>query len=473
MDDAVKQRSRLFVAFEIRQESHIDLDHVKLIVLQHVQRRIPASEIIQPEGVAQLLNAVDRCVQVNEIVRQGTLCHFDVDQFLGDAVIGHQVFQLLNCVHQLKVQSGEVQRYREDRLSGIHRRPQILADACEDRLIQLMDQAIFFQHGDKLVGSQQSVCRIDPSGQGLAATQLLAVRPYDRLVKRYDPTVLNGIVDVVDDVQALAKRLAHFFIVFGIDRLEAILDHMGRVAGSVDRHARILFLIGQMVAAAVDTHEDVGVIGMYQAIQLVQPFLQVLGLGQYSEVIVGLPCTKGVVENFGDIASDGDQEGIAGFKASLIIERFEVMHIKEQEYMFGNRLREICDLFYGQINKIVVVFHTGQRIFLSAFLQRLGFSCLIQPAVIDGKTDCGQRNQKRDVVYGVAGDVCLKDAADHYLLAVEGHAVLEGKQNAVERAEAGNEDQNRNVGTVDQQTANVNDHCQITNNLFSVPEVAV
>lgn len=56
---------------------------------------------------------------------------------------------------------------------------------------------------------------------------------------------------------------------------------------------------------------------------------------------------------------------------------------------------------------------------------------------------------------------------------IEKQAVLEGKKNAIERAEAGNENQNRNVGTVDQQTANVNDHCQITNNLFSGPEVAV
>ena len=260
LDDAVDERPGLLAVLQVGEEAHVELDDVELVILQDVQRRIPAAEVVQPQGVAEVLDAVHRVVQQREVVRQRALGHLDVDQVLGNVVFRRQGIQLRDRVHELEVQAGEVQRDRHDRLAGVHGLPQVPARGLEDGLVELVDQAVFLQHRDELDGGEPAVDRVDPAGQHLAAAELLGIRPHDRLIEGHDPAVFHGVVDVVDDVQPLVVGLAHRLVVLDVDGLETVLDELGGIARAVDRHARVLVVAAQVVSAAVDAQQNLLVV---------------------------------------------------------------------------------------------------------------------------------------------------------------------------------------------------------------------
>ena len=473
LDDAVDQDLRLFAVFEVREEPHIEFDDVELVVLQDVQGRIPAAEIVEPERVAEFLDAVDRLGQFRHTVGQGALGHFDVDQILRETVLFHQFVEFPDGVHQFEVEPREVERHRHDRFARVKRRAQIAAGELEDRAVEFVDQAVFLKHGDKLVREELPVGRVHPAGEHLAAAEFFRIRPDDRLIVRDDPAVCHRVVDIVDDVEPLAVRLAHLLVVFDINRLEAVLDQMRRVARAVDAVARILAARVQAVAAAVDPEQDLVVVGADLLVESAEPFFQPRPLRHHDEMVVRLPPVERIREDVRKVAADRAEEAVARLEPSLIVERLEVVDVDEEQDVFGNVALRRADASGREFGEVVVVPEPGQAILFGALLEFLRFARLFEPPVVDREADGRQRDEEGQVVDGVARNDLVHHAADLDVLRLKGHPAVEGQKDAVEAEEARPEDQDGDIRAVDEQAPDVNDHRQKADDLFPAPEIAV
>ena len=314
---------------------------------------------------------------------------------------------------------------------------------------------------------------IEPTRQRFATAQLFGVRPHNRLIEGNDPTVVYGVVDIVDDVQPLTVRLAHGLVVLDIDRLETVLDQVGGVARTVDADPRILGVRSQAIGAAVDPEQDLVVVVADDTVQAIQFLGQTVGFRHHDEVVVRLSAVERIGKNLGNGASDGDKEAVARLKSPLVVERLEVVDVDEEQDVLRRVARDAPDPLGRQFGKVVVVIEPGQLILFRALFERLGLARLDQPPVIDRETDGGQRDEEGDVVDRVARDDLVHHAADLDLLILERQPLLEGEQDPVESVETGPEDQNRHVRTVDQEAADVDDHRQKADDLFPAPEIAV
>lgn len=71
-----------------------------------------------------------------------------------------------------------------------------------DIAVELVDEALLLEHRDELIGAQESVNRVTPARQGLHACEFPRQRAHDWLVVDLDVAVLDGLVDVGDDIGA-------------------------------------------------------------------------------------------------------------------------------------------------------------------------------------------------------------------------------------------------------------------------------
>lgn len=79
---------------------------------------------------------------------------------------------------------------------------QHVADLLEHIGVELVDQAHLFQDGDEGRRCEEADLWVDPAGQGLHAAELTRQRADDRLIVNLDPVILDGLIEVADDIIA-------------------------------------------------------------------------------------------------------------------------------------------------------------------------------------------------------------------------------------------------------------------------------
>ena len=190
-------------------------------------------------------------------------------------------------------------------------------------------------------------------------------------------------------------------------------------------------------------------------------------------MVVGLAAVQRIGEKLGDALPEGDQEAVARLEAALVVEGLEVVDVQEQQNVFVELAVQVLDAVLGQLGEIRVVVKPRELVLLRALLQGLRFARLVQTPVIDREADRGQGDEEGDIVHAVAGDDLLRDAADDDLLLREGQAALVGQQDVIEAEEAGGQDQDGDIGPVDQKAADIEHHRQEADDLLAAPKVAV
>ena len=203
---------------ETLHETHVELDEVKVDLLQHVEGGVAAAEVIHPHREAELPEAVHLRLHELEVTADDALRDLNGDHGAIDAGVVHPLSDLLHDVAGVKVGAGEVDGLGHHVEACLRLLLHLFQHLLEHVEIQLIDQPGLFERGYKLGGGKKTEGRIDPAGQRLFVADLAVGGPDDRLVVHLDPALGKRAVQVVVDIAVAVSRFQHAFIKPGVAR---------------------------------------------------------------------------------------------------------------------------------------------------------------------------------------------------------------------------------------------------------------
>ena len=93
------------------QKEHIKLDHIEGVILQHIQGRIAASEIIQPDEKTGVSETAERLFKSICIFQHYAFRDLQIDRLIGNGIgIKHRA-NLFKQILPVKIQPGEIHGY--------------------------------------------------------------------------------------------------------------------------------------------------------------------------------------------------------------------------------------------------------------------------------------------------------------------------------------------------------------------------
>ena len=115
-------------------------------------------------------------------------------------------------IADLEVDPGEVDRNGLDGNPPLVARGQHLADLVDNRQVQAVDQVGVFQNPDKDSRAENAFFRIDPPGQSFIAADLAGQAADLHLVVRLDPALVQGLLEVSQDIVAIDVLFPDAFV---------------------------------------------------------------------------------------------------------------------------------------------------------------------------------------------------------------------------------------------------------------------
>ena len=276
-------------------ERHIQLQRIKAVGLQHIQRRIAAAEIIQPALIACLPELLDFLPQPHFILLQGGLRDFYVEEIPGHLVLLHHPLHKGKGIHHLKIHGRQIHRHRHKGPVIFHNKPVQFGHRLNDKAVQSMDQAGLLQHRYKNGRHNHAPHRILPPGQGLHAAHLSRKRADDRLIVHLDMPFLQCPVEITKHINPIREMLPHGLIIHRKSPAGIPLDPVRRNLGPVKEKMNTAFadfhLIGiENIHPRLQLHRRITGVIPYIPGHRLNPLRHIMMTGQHRK---GIPIEMG------------------------------------------------------------------------------------------------------------------------------------------------------------------------------------
>ena len=147
------------------QEEHVELQHVKAVVLKNVQRRIAAAEIIKPDGKPCLLKHMEDTAEHIGVFQHQAFRNLQLDGRVRDMILLQNRVDFSEHILILEMLPGEIDGERLDRRTSPGKLLIGRAGLPQHFHVQLTDQPAFFQHGNKVRGDNHPHFGVNPSCQ--------------------------------------------------------------------------------------------------------------------------------------------------------------------------------------------------------------------------------------------------------------------------------------------------------------------
>ena len=188
---------RLGIGLHLAQERHVDLDDVELVILEVVERRVAAAEVIHPDLVAGIAEALDLLAE-----NSGDGAFRDLDVQIGRLYVEFRAaaLDLHEHVGELEVKSRQIDRDRLRRLSPVQNRADVRAHLADDVDVEQVNELCPLKDGNEYHGADHAVVGVDPARERLISAALSGERADFPLVERLDVALGEGILEPGDDV---------------------------------------------------------------------------------------------------------------------------------------------------------------------------------------------------------------------------------------------------------------------------------
>ena len=151
---------------ERMEKGHVQFQGMEVVILQHVQGRIAAAKIVQPDFETGFPEPAQTLADGIILQDQGVFRHFRVKEIPGQLVSGQGIFQQPDRIHQLEIQTGEIDGNGQDRLALLQLAVEPSGHLFHHIPVQTVDQPGFFQGGMNRAGKGDRIPG-NPSGPGL------------------------------------------------------------------------------------------------------------------------------------------------------------------------------------------------------------------------------------------------------------------------------------------------------------------
>ena len=179
------------------EELHIQLDLVKGKLLEDIQGRIGAAEIVHPDLIPGRPEPVYDPFQLFLLISHYALGNFKVNIFMGNLVLADDPVRQVEDIAKSKIKPRQIHRNGNRGLPVGNTAPDPGAYLPEDGHVQLMDHPQLFQYGNEIVGINHAPLRVDPPGQRLKTAQLPGEGADDRLVVNLDLALFDCFFKVL------------------------------------------------------------------------------------------------------------------------------------------------------------------------------------------------------------------------------------------------------------------------------------
>ena len=363
--DVFHQRTGLVVVPVIAEEYQIELQNVKVIFRNGVQRGIPAAEIVQPDVITQILHLLALAFDVADIVVQSAFGDLQIDHIAREAVFGACFFHNAEDIAKLKIQPRYIDRNRYDRLPRIVQLAVILADLADDVGIDQMNQVELFQRFNEVDRPEHSDLRVDPAHQCLVAADLARADAHHRLIKDLNVFLRNGLVNVIDHILLLAQTLAEHLVIDAVVDIVAVLDALAGKPRVIAGKSDFRIAVVEKIDARLDAHLHADIFRQQQIpvylFYVLNDLIPLAGCTD-EEMVVREACGRAAAECLADDLCRVDEQLVTLFEAVPFVIELEIRDIKLNDGEFlAAVFRRAEQLLHTEIEKRHIE-QTGQRI---------------------------------------------------------------------------------------------------------------
>ncbi len=142
------------------------------------------------------------CWTAPRVPREDALRDLDVQEIARHSVLPARVLDEGKDIHHVEVVARKVERDRRDGQVLVEPLAQHAADRLEHEGVEAVDEAHLLEDRDEGPRREEADLWINPASQGLHAAELARQRADDRLIVDLDPMVLDGLVEMRDDMVA-------------------------------------------------------------------------------------------------------------------------------------------------------------------------------------------------------------------------------------------------------------------------------
>ena len=327
---------------QVREERHVNLELVELVVLEGIQRRISAPEIVHPDLETRQAEALDFALHVR-VRRHDALGDFDTDEFVANPEPPERPFDHLEDVAAGKIQARKVERHGDHRAAVFQFVAQFPADKLYDVAVELVDLAGILERADEHSRIQESVQRVYPAGKRLHAAERFRNRADDRLVVNLDIAVRDRLVDMAHHVVLQQQVLVQAIVVIA-DKLVALL--LLEAAGEFRLFARFQEFIEFLYPADsdIEVHRYLRHNPLDALADFGQLFLDAVDVRDYREVVVRETADQVIPELFPEAIRKVHQEFVAPAEPVRAIVEFHPHDIDKRKDRGASRLPDIVDV---------------------------------------------------------------------------------------------------------------------------------
>ena len=319
----------------VAHKGHIQLQRVNGQVGEHPQRGVARAEIIHLDTEAhahapQLAGGADDLIGVPRVGGLGDL----QNDVVRAEVVGVQnpPEYSLQVRHQ-HIDAGHVHRHGHGKAVGVLPLPDLPRGLLPHIAVQLQDQAVVLQQGNKDAGADQTHGGVIPADQRLGTGEdgLVGADIEFRLEVDLEAVLLDGGPEILQQLLLVQGRLVQGVVVLGHRLHKAALDAVRGHLGPVEAAVEIQRLVGVGVHAHAQTHPVLARLVAAQALGGgLQQGLIVLPVGAVDEEDVAAPAAADAVRLQDDALhplADAAENVVAVHAAITLVDHVEVVHI--------------------------------------------------------------------------------------------------------------------------------------------------
>ena len=337
---------------QVREERHVNLEFVELVVLEGIQRRISTPEIVHPDFVTGKAEPLYFPLDIR-VRRHDALRNLDTDKFVVYPILCKRPFDHLENVAADKVQAGKVERDGNHRAAVIKFRTHFLADKFYDVAVEFVNLSRILEGPDKDSRIQESVLRVYPAGKRLHAAEGFRNRADYRLVVYLDVAVRNSLVHMAYHVVLQQEVLVHAFVVIADKAVALVLLHAAgelRLLACIQEFA----VLPDFAYADIEVHRYLRHDALDTLADFVQPILDIAGIRNHGKVVVRETANQVIAKLLLEACREIYQELITPVETIRIIEQLHSHDIEKDQQ--GNSAR-IPDVVYEVLAAQAAVFH--------------------------------------------------------------------------------------------------------------------
>ena len=179
---------------ERREEAHVELDDVDVEILQRMERRIFAAEIVEPDLVALRAEVFDGHFELVRVLDERALAELDADELARDVIFGERLLKKAERVATREIAPRQIDGHGHDRPARFDALVEHAADLVEHGTVEFVDLARLLERGQEAPRRNHRAVGIHPADERLDAGNLFRQRADDGLVIHLDIPVQDGFV---------------------------------------------------------------------------------------------------------------------------------------------------------------------------------------------------------------------------------------------------------------------------------------